>query len=114
MLENQPQSTLSLLRAVWSHLSRRRRLQLGMMLLVMLASGLAELMSLGAVLPFMAVLSNPQQLWSQPLIQWLAPRMGIMQPQQLVIPAAVAFALAAVLSAVEPMVECQIGGESGF
>ena len=65
MVSNSPPSTLSLLRRIWVHLSRRRRLQLAALLLVMLASGLAELVSLGAVLPFLAVLTNPQQLWQQ-------------------------------------------------
>ena len=58
-----PQSTRTLLCGIWCHLSRRRRLQLGVLLLVMLASGLAELVSLGAVLPFLAVLSDPDRLW---------------------------------------------------
>ena len=58
-------STFSLLRKIWSYLRRRRRYQLALLLLVMLASGLAELVSLGAV-PFLAVLSNPDELWQQP------------------------------------------------
>ena len=40
----------------------------------MLASGGAELVSLGAVLPFLAVLSDPQRLWQQPMVQALAAR----------------------------------------
>ena len=38
----------------------RRRIQLGMLLIVMFASGAAELLSLGAVLPFLMVLSDPE------------------------------------------------------
>jgi ATP-binding cassette, subfamily B, bacterial PglK len=44
-----PQSTRTLLLGIWGHLSRRRRIQLGLLLVVMLASGGAELVSLGAV-----------------------------------------------------------------
>jgi ABC-type multidrug transport system fused ATPase/permease subunit len=105
-----PPSTLSLLRRIWGHLSRRRRLQLAVLLLVMLASGLAELVSLGAVLPFLAVLSNPQQLWQQPLIQALALRVGYSQPQQLVLPATAAFALAAVLAALIRLLNLWLNG----
>ena len=65
-------STLILLLGIWGHLSRRRRIQLGLLLVVMLASGGAELVSLGAVLPFLAVLSDPERLWQQPLVQALA------------------------------------------
>jgi ABC-type multidrug transport system fused ATPase/permease subunit len=106
----QPHSTLSLLRRIWGHLSRRRRLQLAVLLLVMLVSGLAELVSLGAVLPFLAVLSNPQQLWQQPLIQGLALRVGYSQPQQLVLPATAVFALAAVLAALIRLLNLWLNG----
>jgi ABC-type multidrug transport system fused ATPase/permease subunit len=107
---DQPPSTFSLLRRIWSHLSRRRRLQLAVLLLVMLASGLAELVSLGAVLPFLAVLSNPQQLWHQPLIQALALRVGYSQAQQLVLPATASFALAAVLAALIRLLNLWLNG----
>ena len=42
---------------IWCHLSRRRKIQLGLVLVVILASGVAELVSLGAVLPFLTVLN---------------------------------------------------------
>jgi len=35
----------------------------------MLASGLAEVFSLAAVVPFLAVLSDPQRIWQQPALQ---------------------------------------------
>lgn len=109
-LQYDPGSLFGLLRKLWRHLSRRRRLQLGVLLLVMLASGLAELVSLGAVLPFLALLSNPQQLWQQPLIQALALRVGYSQPQQLVLPATTAFALAAVLAALIRLLNLWLNG----
>jgi len=65
-------SSRVLLYGIWQHLSKRRRIQLGLLLLVMLASGLAEVFSLAAVLPFLAVLSDPQRIWQQPVLQcWL-------------------------------------------
>ncbi|NQW38975.1 MAG: ABC transporter ATP-binding protein, partial [Cyanobacteria bacterium] len=67
----------TLLRQLWTHLARRRRLQLGVLLLVMLASSVGEVLSLAAVLPFLAVLANPTGLWSQRLVQQWAPRLGI-------------------------------------
>ena len=63
------QSTTTILLGIWLHLNRRRRLQLGLLIVVMLASGLAELLSLGAVLPFLSVLSNSQRLWQYPIVQ---------------------------------------------
>ena len=93
------QSTRTLLLGIWGHLSRRRRIQLGLLLVVMLASGGAELVSLGAVLPFLAVLSDPERLWQQPLVQALAGRVGFTQASELLLPATRTFAVAAVLAA---------------
>jgi ABC-type multidrug transport system fused ATPase/permease subunit len=110
MFPDQPLSTLTLLRGIWSHLSRRRRLQLGVLLLVMLASGLAELVSLGAVLPFLAVLSDPERLWQQPLIQALATRAGFTAASDLLLPATLAFAAAAVLAALIRLANMWLNG----
>lgn len=93
---NPPNPSLrKLLRQLWGHLGRRRRVQLGVLLLVMLASSVAEVLSLAAVLPFLAVLANPEGLWSQPLMQQWAPRLGIAGAQELLLPITVAFAMAA-------------------
>ena len=70
-----------------------------MLLAVMLTSGMAELLSLGAVLPFLAVLSDPQRLWQKPLIQEFAVRLGLTSASQLLLPATLAFIAAAVLAA---------------
>jgi ATP-binding cassette subfamily B protein len=75
-------------------LSRRRRLQLGVLLLVMLASSAAEVLSLAAVLPFLAVLANPEGLWTQPLVQQWAPQLGISSAEALLLPITIAFAVA--------------------
>ena len=61
-------STRVLLLGIWGHLTKRRRIQLGALLVVMLASSAAEVFSLAAVLPFLAVLSDPQRIWQQPVL----------------------------------------------
>jgi ABC-type multidrug transport system fused ATPase/permease subunit len=110
MVSYPSRSTFSLLGRIWCHLNRRRRLQLAALLLVMLASGLAELVSLGAVVPFLAVLSNPMQLWQQPLIQGLALWVGFSNSQQLVLPATAAFSLAAVIAALIRLLNLWLSG----
>ena len=74
-------------------------MQLGLLLLLMLLSGVAELVSLGAVLPFLGVLSNPDQLWAQRSVQDLAARIGISASSQLLLPTMLAFSASAVLAA---------------
>ncbi len=65
----------------------------------MLASGLAELVSLGAVLPFLGVLSDPELLWQQPFIKEYAIQIGLTNPSQLLLPVTFVFTLVVVFGA---------------
>jgi ATP-binding cassette, subfamily B, bacterial PglK len=103
-------STRKLLRGIWSKLSSRRRFQLYLLLLVMTASGVAELLSLGAVLPFLAVLSDPQQLWQQPLVHELASTVGFASASQLVLPATLIFVSASVLAGLVRLANLWLNG----
>ncbi|WP_242036147.1 ABC transporter ATP-binding protein [Cyanobium sp. FACHB-13342] len=76
----------------------------------MLASGVAELVSLGAVLPFLAVLSDPERLWQQPLVNALFSRAGFTGGRELLIPATLAFAAAAVLAALIRLANLWLNG----
>lgn len=60
---------LSLLKDVYRHLSPKRRVQLFLVLLLMLAGALAEVVTLGAVLPFLALLADPSLASAGPLAQ---------------------------------------------
>jgi len=104
------QSTLTLLLGIWGHISHRRRIQLWLLLVVMLSSGGAELVSLGSVLPYLAVLGDPERLWQQPLVQLLASRVGLTAASQLLLPATLAFAAAAVLAALIRLVNLWLNG----
>ena len=64
----------------------------------MLASGGAELVSLGAVLPFWRRSAIPNG-YGKPLVKALAGRVGFTQAGELVLPATLAFAAAALLAA---------------
>ncbi|QNJ30595.1 ABC transporter type 1/ ATPase component [Synechococcus sp. PROS-9-1] len=108
--QQHPLSTPTLLLGIWKHLSRRRRMQLGLLPLVMLSSGVAELVSLGAVLPFLSVLSDPERLWQQSLIQVVAVHVGWSRASQLVLPATLAFAAAAVSAALIRLANLWLNG----
>ena len=103
-------SLRQLLRHLWAHLAPRRRLQLGVLLLVMLASSVAEVLSLAAVLPFLAVLANPEGLWNQPLVQQWAPWLGIASGEALLLPITVAFAVAALAAGAIRMLNLWLNG----
>ncbi len=74
-------------------------MQLACLLAVMLVSGIAELVSLTAVLPFLAVLSDPSGLFKFQIVGSLSAFLGINSAEDLVIPFTLLFAIASVLSA---------------
>jgi ABC-type multidrug transport system fused ATPase/permease subunit len=87
-----------LIRRLLAHLHARRRVQLGIVLILMVLSGVAEALSLAAVLPFLWVLTNPQELWQWPVVQRLSPLLGVSQPAELLLPAALAFSAAILMA----------------
>ena len=76
----------------------------------MLASGIAELVSLGAVLPFLAVLSEPEILWQHWLVQALAVRFSWTTPSEIVLPVTMAFAMATLLTALIRLTNLWLNG----
>ena len=80
------------------HLSRRRRRQFGLLTGLMLVSAFAEVVSLGAVLPFLSILIVPENVFNHPIVANIALEWGITSADQLVLPLTVAFVAAALLA----------------
>ena len=103
-------STRVLLLGIWGHLTKRRRIQLGVLLVVMLASSAAEVFSLAAVLPFLAVLANPEQIWQMPVVQQIAPVLQITAADQLLRPVTLLFGIAAIAAATVRLLNVWLNG----
>ena len=58
-------SLIADLRRLYYHLSRRRRWQLGALLGLMVVTSLAEMVSVGALFPFLSALGNAEELLQQ-------------------------------------------------
>ena len=86
------------LRRLWAQLIPKRRRQLLLVAGLMLLSSLAEMLSLGAVVPFLAVLAEPERIWTTDKGQALAALIGWQQPVDLVPPLCLAFAGAALIA----------------
>lgn len=89
----------SLLWQLWCHLSRRRKLQFGFVSALTLVSALAEILSLGAVVPFLGVLVAPEKVFGNPYVKSAAHLLGIASSDDLLLPFAALFAGAAVAAA---------------
>ena len=66
----------------------------------MLVSAFVEVISLGAVLPFLGILMVPEKVFNHPIVQNAAPSFGITSADQLVLPLTVVFAVGALLAGV--------------
>ena len=84
---------------LWTHFNSRRRQQLGLLCLLMLFSSVAELVSLGAIIPFLAAMTAPAKVYAHPAVAPFVDFMKIASPNQLLLPLAVAFSLAALVAA---------------
>jgi len=88
----------NLLIRLWYHLSRRRQRQFGLLLGLMMVSAFAEVVSLGAVLPFLGILVAPDRVFGHPIVADVALTWSITSAEQLVLPLTVAFAAAALMA----------------
>jgi len=91
-------SRSSLLVRLWRHLSKRRQWQFILLMGLMIASVVAEIVSLGAVVPFIGALAVPDVVFKHRLVADLAQAWGITSADQLVLPLTLAFASAAIIS----------------
>ncbi len=89
--------TGSLLR-LWRHTAPKRHRQFLAVLVVMLLSAVAEVLSLGAVFPFLAVLVSPERVYERPFVAAWAPFFGINSARELVLPLTVVFVAAVVVA----------------
>ena len=89
-----------LVRRLLDHLGRRRRIQFYAITAAMFVSGALELVSVGAVFPFVAALANPGDAAELPLVRQLVSSLEIGTPEGLVRALAIGFASAVVAAGV--------------
>jgi len=92
------QSITSLIKHLWCHISPRRRWQLGLLLGLMLLASFAEVLSISAVLPFLAILTAPERIFELPAAQPFIQTLRLAEPEQLLLPITIVFATAALIA----------------
>ena len=92
------QNLLSLLIQLWHSLPSRRHYQFLLIVLLTVVTAFFEIISLGAVLPFISAITQPDKLLEYSLVSYFAEIIGITNGSDLVLPVAVTFASAAILS----------------
>jgi ATP-binding cassette, subfamily B, bacterial PglK len=91
-------SLMALLNQFWLKISARRKMQFGALLVLMVITSFAEVISIGAALPFLAALTDPDRLFQTTAIQPLIRIFDLSKPLQLILPLTILFGFAAVLA----------------
>lgn len=92
------QTLAPLMAKLWRHISSRRQHQISILLVLMILASFAEILSIGAVLPFLGVLTASDRVFTHPLAQPFIHLLDLQKPSDLLLPLTVAFGIAALVT----------------
>jgi len=91
-------SVFMLISRLWHQIDYLKKFQLGMLLILMTCATFAEVMSIGAILPFLGALTNPARLYESSLVQPLVEYLQLKEPNQMLLPLTIIFGFFTVLA----------------
>jgi ATP-binding cassette subfamily B protein len=97
---NNIKSYLILISGFWVHISKKRRGQLALIVILMFFTSFAELFSLGSVVPFLAVLVSPERFFNREFARPFINLFNITSPKELLLPVTVIFCTTALITSV--------------
>jgi ATP-binding cassette subfamily B protein len=104
----------SLLMRLWRHLSRHRQQQFMLIMGLMLLSAFAEVVSLGALLPFLGILTAPEAVFNYRIVARVAHALGITSARELLLPLTIAFVAIALLAGAIRMLQLWVSSRFTF
>ena len=90
---------INLTKRLWFHIEPRRRKQFGILFFLMIISSFAELISIGAILPFLGVLTSPEKVFNHKFASFFLVYFKISDPAELLFPITVLFIVVTIFSA---------------
>ena len=97
-MTSKDQSTIHLTKKLFLLMERRRRYQFLILLTLMILTSAFEVISIGAVIPFLGALIEPSNIFELPAAQPFIQFLGVDQPTQIILPISVLFAIAVVMA----------------
>jgi len=91
-------STIHLTKKLFLLMERRRRYQFLILLTLMILTSMFEVISIGAVIPFLGVLIEPSNIFELPAAQSFIQFLGVDEPTQIIFPISALFAIAVLMS----------------
>jgi len=95
---NSDESIFKLLKRLWFHICSRRRKQFSLLLVLMVFTSIAEVFSIGSVLPFLGALTAPERIFELPLAQPIIQKLKLTEAKQILLPLTLVFGLAALVA----------------
>jgi ATP-binding cassette, subfamily B, bacterial PglK len=84
----------------WAHIPKKRKGQLSALILLTILVSFAEIVSIGAVLPFLGALTAPDKIIDIQFLQPLFDKLNIQNSSELLFPMTLIFIIAAILSGI--------------
>jgi len=88
------------IKRLWQHITKKRKSHIGFIVILMLMTSVAEVVSLGAVVPFLGVLANPESVFQHQYSQQFVHFIGVTEANQLLLPFTLIFAIAALFAGI--------------
>lgn len=87
-----------MLKKFWFFLSSRRRKQFWLVLILMIFASFSEIISVGSVVPFLGIITEPDQVFHHPLAQPIIIFFEINKPVELILPITLFFIIAVIFA----------------
>jgi ATP-binding cassette, subfamily B, bacterial PglK len=84
---------------LWGHLSSRRKLQSFVLCFLVIFASIAELISIGSLIPFVGMLTMPEKVFQHPLVTPFVNYFNIASAQEILMPVTILFCSAIILAA---------------
>ena len=88
-----------MIKRLWTHLSKHRRKQFLLLALLMIASSIMEIISIGSVVPFLGALTSPDKIFESNFLQPFIIFFEITKPSELILPLTLIFIGATLIAA---------------
>ncbi|QWE22927.1 ABC transporter ATP-binding protein [Polynucleobacter sp. AP-Jannik-300A-C4] len=103
-----------MLPGLWPHITLQRRLQLMILLLLMLLTSIIEVVGIGALMPFLAILSSPDTVTKSPVIVEILGYLNIKSKVDLLFLLTLTFLLATLLSGLMRVLLIWVSSKTAF
>ena len=83
---------------IWKLLSKKRKFELISILILIILASLGEAISIGAVLPFLAVLTSPEKIFENDLAKPLIDFLNLQNPSEIILPITLIFSVTCIIN----------------